>query len=145
MVSPAMFPQERPSALLTAFQRWREWAFEFEQSRLQMEFIMVIPRTLVPEKLQSDVATFIELHREGLMVGVALVGERLARVFKGSPPPCSVCGRPAWASRFTRGSTAARIRLGCAGAWHARQAGARPFRVPGPLAAGSDLPGQDSH
>ena len=74
MVSPAMFPRERPSALLAAFHRWREWAFEFEQSRLQMEFIMVIPRTLVPERLESDVATFIELHREGLIVGVALVG-----------------------------------------------------------------------
>ena len=74
MLSPAMFPRERPSDLLEAFHRWRQWALSLEHNRLQMEFILVIPRTLAAEKLQSEVASFIELHRQGLIVGVALVG-----------------------------------------------------------------------
>jgi len=73
MLSPTMFPRELP-ALLAAFHRWREWTLELEQGRIQIEFIMVIPRTLDPDALEHDTATFIELYHKGLIVGVALVG-----------------------------------------------------------------------
>lgn len=73
MLSPTMFPRQLP-ALLAAFHRWREWAFELEQGRIQIEFMMVVPRTLDPDVLERDTATFIALQREGLIVGVALVG-----------------------------------------------------------------------
>jgi adenosine deaminase len=73
MLSPAMFPRQ-PSDFLSAFRRWREWAFECEQGRLQIEFLMVVPRWMPEERLQSEIDGFIELHREGLIVGVAVVG-----------------------------------------------------------------------
>jgi len=73
MLSPAMFPQERRD-LLNAFHRWREWAFAMEQGRIQIEFILVVPRTLGPEALARDTEHFIALKREDLIAGVALVG-----------------------------------------------------------------------
>jgi adenosine deaminase len=73
MVSPAMFPSE-PDELLTAFHRWREWAWELEQGRIQIEFVMVIPRTLADDLLSRDTQSLLALKRAGLIVGVALVG-----------------------------------------------------------------------
>jgi len=73
MISPTMFPRELP-ALVEAFHGWREWANHLERGRIQIEFIMVVPRTLDPGILVRDTDTFLELHREGLIVGVALVG-----------------------------------------------------------------------
>jgi adenosine deaminase len=73
MLSPTMFPSEL-DALIEAFHHWREWASELEQGYLQLEFIMVVPRTLTPDKLERDTETFVTLHREGLIVGIALVG-----------------------------------------------------------------------
>ncbi|HYR90226.1 MAG TPA: hypothetical protein VE422_39500 [Terriglobia bacterium] len=73
MLSPTMFPLEN-QALLTAFHRWREWTFEMEKAAIQIEFLVVIPRTLSPEALERDTALCIELKRENLIVGVALVG-----------------------------------------------------------------------
>jgi adenosine deaminase len=73
MLSPAMFPPEK-RALLTAFHRWREWAHKMERGAVQIEFLLVIPRTLAPEALERDTALCIELRRENLIAGVALVG-----------------------------------------------------------------------
>jgi aminodeoxyfutalosine deaminase len=73
MISPTMFPAE-PANMLIAFRRWREWALELEQGQIQIEFLMVIPRTLAPDLLARDVQTFITLGKAGLIVGVALVG-----------------------------------------------------------------------
>jgi aminodeoxyfutalosine deaminase len=73
MLSPAMFPAEK-RALLAAFHRWREWAFEMEKEKVQIEFLLVVPRTLSPEALERDTALFVELKRENLIAGVALVG-----------------------------------------------------------------------
>lgn len=73
MLSPAMFPKETRD-LLNAFHRWREWAFAMEQGRIQIEFILVVPRTLGTEALTRDTENFIALKREGLIAGVALVG-----------------------------------------------------------------------
>jgi adenosine deaminase len=73
MVSPTMFPGE-PGNLLTAFQRWREWALELEQGRIQIEFLMVVPRTLAGDILIRDTQNLLTLGRAGLIVGVALVG-----------------------------------------------------------------------
>jgi len=73
MVSPTMFPSER-RLFFSAFHRWREWTSELEQGRIQIEFVAVVPRTLAPELLDRDTATFLELKRQGLICGVALVG-----------------------------------------------------------------------
>ena len=73
MISPTMFPREF-GALFEAFYCWREWAYELERGQIQIEFIMVVPRTLDPDLLRRDTETFVELYREGLIVGVALVG-----------------------------------------------------------------------
>ena len=73
MLSPTMFPHEL-SALITAFRHWREWTFELERGRIQIEFIMVVPRTLDIDTVQHDTAAFIELKRRNLIAGVALVG-----------------------------------------------------------------------
>jgi adenosine deaminase len=73
MISPTMFPRELP-AMLHAFHRWREWTYELERGHVQIEFIMVIPRTLHPDLLRRDTDMFVGLHREGLIVGVGLVG-----------------------------------------------------------------------
>jgi adenosine deaminase len=73
MISPTMFPREL-AALVAAFHGWREWTNDLERGRVQIEFVMVVPRTLDPGLLQRDTETFVELHREGLIAGVALVG-----------------------------------------------------------------------
>jgi aminodeoxyfutalosine deaminase len=73
MLSPTIFPRER-LALLEAFRRWREWAWELEQGRIQVEFLFVVPRTLDAELLKRDTVTALELRRAGLIAGVALVG-----------------------------------------------------------------------
>src|SRR5947209_9194617 len=73
MISPAMFPPGTEELLL-AFDRWREWTLEMEQGRIQIEFLMVVRRTLAPEILDRDTATFIELRRRGFIAGDALVG-----------------------------------------------------------------------
>jgi adenosine deaminase len=73
MLSPAMFPADR-RALLSAFHRWREWAYEMERGAVQIEFLLVIPRTLSPESLEHDTELCIDLRREDLVTGVALVG-----------------------------------------------------------------------
>jgi adenosine deaminase len=71
MISPAMFGA---GGLLTGFQRWREWSLEMEEGRIQIEFLMVVPRSLSPEALERDTANFIELRRRDLIAGVALAG-----------------------------------------------------------------------
>jgi aminodeoxyfutalosine deaminase len=71
MISPAMFG---PGGLLTGFQKWREWSLEMEEGQIQIEFLMVVPRSLSPEALERDTAGFIELRRRDLIVGVALAG-----------------------------------------------------------------------
>ncbi|MBV9506731.1 MAG: hypothetical protein JO323_17195 [Acidobacteriia bacterium] len=73
MLSPTTFPPE-PKAFLDAFHRWREWASDLERGRIQVEFILVLPRTLAPELLERDTVNALDLHRAGLVAGVALVG-----------------------------------------------------------------------
>jgi aminodeoxyfutalosine deaminase len=73
MISPAMFGSSA-SGLVAGFQQWREWSLEMELGQTQIEFLMVIPRTLAPEALERDTASFIELGRRGLIAGVALAG-----------------------------------------------------------------------
>jgi aminodeoxyfutalosine deaminase len=82
MISPTMLTSE-PRTLVSACHRWREWAFALEDGRIQLEFLMVVPRALDSDRLERDTATFVALKKEGLIVGVALVGletgESLAR------------------------------------------------------------------
>ena len=73
MISPTMFPDEL-TEMLNAFRRWREWAFELEQGEIQIEFVMVVPRTLTADLLARDLQAYLALGRAGLIVGVALVG-----------------------------------------------------------------------
>jgi len=73
MISPAMFGSDA-GGLVAGFQRWREWCLEMEEGQIQIEFLMVVPRTLAPEALERDTASFIELRRRGLIAGVALAG-----------------------------------------------------------------------
>jgi adenosine deaminase len=90
MLSPTMFPRER-DAMRRAFDQWREWTFEMEQGKTQVEYLMVMPRTLDAAVLEHDTQTFIELRQANLIVGVALVGvesgesiQRFSRAFARS-------------------------------------------------------------
>jgi adenosine deaminase len=71
MISPAMFGA---GGLLTGFQQWREWSLEMEQGQIQIEFLMVVPRSLAPDALERDTVSFSELRRRDLIAGVALAG-----------------------------------------------------------------------
>jgi adenosine deaminase len=73
MLSPTMFPRE-PAERLRAFQRWRNWTLELEQEKIQIEYLVVIPRSLADGLIEHDTAAFLELFQAGLIVGVALVG-----------------------------------------------------------------------
>jgi len=73
MLSPTIFPRE-PDAFLRAFRAWRDWTLELEQSRIQIEYLTVIPRSLDRANLEHDVRSYIDLYKENLIVGVALVG-----------------------------------------------------------------------
>lgn len=73
MISPAMFSTAR-KPLVESLYEWREWAFGLERGEVQIEFVMVVPRSLAPEMLARDTTDFLELGRKGLIVGVALVG-----------------------------------------------------------------------
>jgi adenosine deaminase len=71
MISPAMFGA---GGLLAGFEQWRDWSLEMEEGQIQIEFLMVVPRSLAPELLERDTASFIELRRRDLIAGVALAG-----------------------------------------------------------------------
>jgi len=73
MLSPSMFPRDR-SAFWKAVHAWRNWTDSLEGKQVQIEFLMIVPRTLHPDLLTRDTETFIELYRRGLIAGVALVG-----------------------------------------------------------------------
>jgi adenosine deaminase len=73
MISPTMLASE-PRTLVSAMHRWRDWASELEDGRIQLEFLMVIPRMLEPDRVERDTATFVALKKDNLIAGVALVG-----------------------------------------------------------------------
>jgi aminodeoxyfutalosine deaminase len=73
IISPAMFPPDTAD-FVAAVRCWREWAYEIENGRIQVEFIMAVPRTLAPEELKRDTKAFLALRAEKLIAGVALVG-----------------------------------------------------------------------
>jgi aminodeoxyfutalosine deaminase len=85
MLSPTMFPRERDS-LLAEFAAWREWAFSLEQGRVQIEFVMVVPRTLAVELLERDTVNFLALRQAGLIAGVAVVGVETGESLKRFAP-----------------------------------------------------------
>jgi adenosine deaminase len=87
MVSPTMFPRTG-AEMVRAVHQWREWTLELERGEIQVEYVMVIPRTLAFEVLELDTQRFLELRRANAIVGVALVGvetgesiQRFARAF----------------------------------------------------------------
>ena len=107
MLSPAMFPRQR-EAMLKAVHQWREWSLEQEQGKIQVEYLMVIPRTMDAALIEHDAQNLLELRRANLIVGVALVGmetgeslERFSRAF-------ALCRTPVWALKFMPANTAAR-------------------------------------
>jgi adenosine deaminase len=73
MLSPAIFPKGE-TAMVSALERWREWTRELERGKVQIEYLMSIPRSLSSPLLEHDAKRFVELRRRGLIVGVALVG-----------------------------------------------------------------------
>jgi len=73
MISPTMFSQDL-NTMLKEFEQWREWTLDLEGGRIQVEYIMVVPRSLHQDFVDRDTLKFIELHRAGLIVGVAVVG-----------------------------------------------------------------------
>jgi adenosine deaminase len=85
MLSPTMFPRERDS-LLGEFGAWRDWAVSLEQGKLQIEFVMVVPRTLATELIERDTVNFLALRRAGLIAGVALVGIETGESLKRFAP-----------------------------------------------------------
>lgn len=94
MVSPTMFPGER-RAQLRALHRWREWTWELEEGKIQIEYVMVLPRSLAEAALARDTAAILDLHRAGLIAGVALVGVETGvsiRRFSGAFARCRDAG-----------------------------------------------------
>lgn len=73
MLSPTIFPQGTSEAL-AALGNFRQNLNSLERHSVQIELVMVIPRSLPDDKLKADTEKFIEMYREGLIVGVAVVG-----------------------------------------------------------------------
>lgn len=73
MISPLMFPQQIDK-MLSSFQTFRQWINGLEQGRLQVEFLLVLPRNLDSKKVAKNVRQYIALYEAGLIVGVAVVG-----------------------------------------------------------------------
>src|SRR5262249_49002350 len=48
MLSPTIFPRRR-GEMIEAMKAWRGWTLEAEQNQVQVEYLMVIPRTLAAE------------------------------------------------------------------------------------------------
>ncbi len=88
MISPAMFTQHTDS-MLKECMYLQDWVKHCENSQIQVEFIMVIPRTINDTQLRKEEHMFIKLFRAGFICGVALVGlednesiERFAPIFR---------------------------------------------------------------
>ena len=60
--------------MIRAIQQWRDWTLELEEGKTQVEYLMVIPRSLDMATLERDAQVFVELYRANLIVGIALVG-----------------------------------------------------------------------
>ncbi len=73
MISPTMFPQAIDDAL-KSFSTFREEVTKMEEDKLQVEFNMVIPRSLESDKIQQDTQKYLEFYAAGFTVGVAIVG-----------------------------------------------------------------------
>lgn len=73
MISPLMFPQQRDE-MMAAFRQFRRWVDSLEQGRLQVEFLMVLPRTLPSDKVEKNTLDYLQLYAAGLIAGVAVVG-----------------------------------------------------------------------
>ncbi|MCO6493704.1 MAG: hypothetical protein J5I98_35115 [Phaeodactylibacter sp.] len=94
MISPTMFPNEI-SDLINSFRNFRSWVDELEDGLIQVEFIMVMPRTLSDVKIEENTETYIELYRLGLIVGVAIVGienDHSIQRFSKALEACKVSG-----------------------------------------------------
>lgn len=73
MISPLMFPQTT-AQMIEAFRAFRQWVDKLEQERIQVEFLMVMPRWLNSDQISRNMHQYIELSRVGLICGVAIVG-----------------------------------------------------------------------
>lgn len=73
MISPLMFPQEKRE-MIASFRQFRQWVDHLEQQQIQVEFLMVLPRSLPTYKLDQNLGQYLELFSEELIVGVAVVG-----------------------------------------------------------------------
>src|SRR5262245_31345195 len=73
MLPPTMFPRGE-KAMMRALHRWQDWTRELERGKIQVEYLMSIPRSLRPPLLEHDAKQFLALRKAGLIVGVALVG-----------------------------------------------------------------------
>lgn len=73
MLSPLPFMNSQKS-LIKTFKGFRDQVLLLEQGKVQIEFIVVLPRSLPEEKIKSDVENILGLYKEGLVVGVAIVG-----------------------------------------------------------------------
>lgn len=73
MISPLMFPQEK-AKMIASFRQFRQWVDHLEREQIQVEFLMVLPRSLPSYKLNKNLDQYLALFAEELIVGVAVVG-----------------------------------------------------------------------
>ena len=85
-ISLLMFPRPLES-LLREFDYFRKNILEMERGRIQVEFLIILPRKIEPDVLDADTDRLLALHSCGYIAGVSIAGldvERDLRLFSSA-------------------------------------------------------------
>jgi len=73
MISPMMFSRDL-GALVDEFAEFQNNVHAFERGRLQVEFLLLVPRSLPDEFIDKDIARCVALAKSGGICGISIAG-----------------------------------------------------------------------
>jgi adenosine deaminase len=73
MISPLMFSRDLGAAV-EEFAQFRHWVRSRERGRIQMEFLVLIPRSLPEELIQSDIERCVTFAKADGICGISVAG-----------------------------------------------------------------------
>ena len=85
-ISLLMFPRSKKQ-LLQEFGCFHQHIIEMERGRIQLEFLIILPRKIEPDVLDADVDRLLALHSADYIAGISVAGldvERDLRLFSSA-------------------------------------------------------------
>jgi adenosine deaminase len=73
MISPLMFPRNL-NAAVEKLAEFQQWVRRHERGRIQMEFLLLIPRSLPDEGIKADIERCLAFAETGGICGISIAG-----------------------------------------------------------------------